>query len=56
MEKTQAEKKFTNSPEYVVQESIAGLGIVMNNCIDLVYQDGVNTEEIPIVSIKLNSL
>jgi len=28
----------------------------MNNCIDLVYQDQVNTEEIPIVSIKLNSL
>lgn len=56
MEQKTASKKFINSDEYVVQESLTGLGIVMNHCLDLVYQDEVNADEIPIVSIKLKSL
>jgi dihydroxyacetone kinase len=49
-------KKFINSEEFCVQESITGLATVMNAQIDLIYQGKVNADEIPIVSIKRNVL
>ena len=52
MEASVQSKKFINAEETVVQESLRGLGIQMAQNIDLVYQDKVNDDEIPIVSIK----
>lgn len=51
-----ASKKFMNSEEFVVQESITGLATVMNSQIDLIYQSKVNADEIPIVSVKKATL
>ena len=45
-----------NAEATVVQESLRGLGIHMAEHIDLVYQDKVNDDEIPIVSIKKDKL
>jgi hypothetical protein len=52
----QPSKKFINSEEFVVQESLTGLAIVMNSQIDLIYQSKVTADEIPIVSIKKATL
>ena len=49
-------KKFINSEDKVVQESIKGLAYQMADIIDLVYQSEVNEDEIPIISVKKDLL
>jgi len=49
-------KKFINTPETIVQDSLKGLATLMHNHLDIVYQDTANAEEIPIVSIKKSKL
>ena len=56
MESAVPSKKFINSPDKAVQESIRGLAIMMRGIIELVYQNQVNSEEIPIVALNRNDL
>lgn len=49
-------KKFINSKDTVVIDSLKGLQYMMNECLDLVYDTNNTSCSIPLVSIKQQSL